>query len=147
MGFGTSETTDRSRVPRPPARITASTAVSRNRRGLASARRRQHLVQVLYLAPNVPWVVAYEESPVMGDIGIDIRAGLHLGECEVMEDGVRGITVHIGARVTSKAQPGEILVSSTLKEAVAGSEFRFESRGSHRLKGIPGEWSLFAVNR
>ena len=83
----------------------------------------------------------------MGDIGIDIRAGLHLGECEVMEDGVRGITVHIGARVTSKAQPGEILVSSTLKEAVAGSEFRFESRGSHRLKGIPGEWNLFAVNR
>jgi class 3 adenylate cyclase len=83
----------------------------------------------------------------IGEIGIDIRAGLHLGECEIMEDGVRGITVHIGARVASKAQAGEILVSSTLKEASAGSDIRFEGRGSHELKGIPGEWNLFAVSK
>lgn len=81
----------------------------------------------------------------IGELGIDIRAGLHLGECEIMEDGVRGITVHIGARVASKAQAGEIVASSTLKEAVAGSDIQFEARGSHELKGIPGDWNLFAV--
>ena len=78
-------------------------------------------------------------------LGIDIRAGLHLGECEISDDGVRGITVHIGARVASKARSGEIFVSSTLKDAIAGSDFRFENRGLHKLKGIPGDWSLFAI--
>ena len=84
-------------------------------------------------------------SSAVSELGVEIRAGLHLGECEVTEDGVRGITVHIGARVASKAQPGEIFVSSTLKEAVAGSDIRFEARGSHELKGIPGKWQLFAA--
>jgi len=83
----------------------------------------------------------------VGELSIDIRAGLHLGECEVMKDGVRGITVHIGARVASKAQTGEILVSSTLKEAVAGSDIRFKDRGIHELKGIPGKWYLFAFKK
>lgn len=83
----------------------------------------------------------------VGELGIDIRAGLHLGECEVMEDGVRGIAVHIGARVMSKAKAGEVLVSSTFKEAVAGSDIQFENRGAHELKGIPGEWYLFAFKK
>jgi class 3 adenylate cyclase len=81
----------------------------------------------------------------IGGLGIDIRAGLHLGECEIMEDSVCGITVHIGARVASKAEPGEILVSSTLKEAVTGSDIRFKNRGVHELKGIPGSWNLFGL--
>lgn len=80
-------------------------------------------------------------------LGIEIRAGLHLGECEVMGDVVRGITVHIGARVAAKAGSGEVLVSSTVKDAVAGSNIRFEDGGSHVLKGIPGEWGLFTVAR
>ncbi len=79
------------------------------------------------------------------DLGIKIRAGLHLGECEVSKDAVRGITIHIGARVAAKAQAGEVLVSSTVKEAVIGSGVDLEERGSHTLKGIPGKWSLYAV--
>ena len=79
------------------------------------------------------------------EIGLCIRAGVHLGECEVIRGEVRGITVHIGARVASKANEGEILVSGTVKDAVAGSDIRFEDRGSHDLKGIPGTWRLFAV--
>jgi class 3 adenylate cyclase len=79
------------------------------------------------------------------ELGIEIRAGLHLGECEVTDDAVRGITVHIGARLADKAEGGEVLVSSTLKDAVAGSDIRFADRGWHMLKGIPSEWNLFAV--
>jgi class 3 adenylate cyclase len=78
-------------------------------------------------------------------IRIEIRAGLHLGECEVTRDAVRGIAVHIAARVAARAEAGEVWVSSTIKDATAGSEIRFEHRGAHALKGIPGEWNLFAV--
>ena len=81
----------------------------------------------------------------VNDLDLQIRSGLHLGECEVTEDAVRGITVHIGARVAAKAKPGEILVSSTLKEAIAGSDVHFGDCVSHELKGIPGKWNLFAV--
>ena len=80
-------------------------------------------------------------------LGIDIRAGLHLGECETIGENVRGIAVHIGARVAAKAEAGEILVSSTITDAAAGSDIRFEDRGTHILKGIPGEWRLFTVER
>ena len=80
-------------------------------------------------------------------IGIEIRAGLHTGECEVMGDRVGGIAVHIGARVAALAAPGEVLVSSTVKDLVAGSGLEFEDRGTHLLKGIPGEWRLFSVQR
>jgi class 3 adenylate cyclase len=83
----------------------------------------------------------------VAQLGIEIKAGLHLGECEATGGAVRGIAVHIGARVAAKAGPDEVLVSSTVKDAVAGSEIRFEDRGSHVLKGIPGEWRLFAVER
>ncbi len=78
-------------------------------------------------------------------LGIEIRAGLHTGECELVEDKVRGIAVHIGARVMAAAEAGEVLVSSTVKDLVAGSGIAFESRGSHALKGIPDDWHLYEV--
>ncbi len=78
-------------------------------------------------------------------LGIEVRAGLHTGECEVMGEKVGGIAVHIGARVASQASSGEVLVSNTVKDLVAGSGLRFEDRGVHALKGVPGEWRLFAV--
>ncbi len=78
-------------------------------------------------------------------IGIDIRAGIHTGECEVIGDKLGGIAVHIGARVAAAARPGEILVSSTVKDLVAGSGIQFDDRGEHQLKGLAGEWRLFAV--
>jgi class 3 adenylate cyclase len=79
------------------------------------------------------------------EIGIEIRAGVHTGECELVEDKVRGIAVHIGARVAALARPGEVLVSSTVKDLVAGSGLRFDDRGVHALKGVPDEWRLYAV--
>ncbi len=78
-------------------------------------------------------------------LGIEVRAGLHTGECEWRGDDVGGIAVHIGARVAAKAGPGEVVVSSTVKDLVAGSGLRFADRGVHSLKGIPGKWRLFAV--
>jgi class 3 adenylate cyclase len=78
-------------------------------------------------------------------LGLDVRAGRHTGECEVVGDKLAGIAVHIGARVASTAAPGEVLVSNTVKDLVAGSGLAFESRGLHTLKGGPGEWPLFAV--
>jgi class 3 adenylate cyclase len=78
-------------------------------------------------------------------LGIEIRAGLHTGECEYMRDDVGGIAVHIGARVAASAEPGEVLVSGTVKDLVAGSGLRFADRGTHQLRGVPGEWRLFAV--
>jgi class 3 adenylate cyclase len=81
------------------------------------------------------------------DLGIEVRAGLHTGECELIDGKVGGIAVHIGARVADTAAPGEVLVSSTVKDLVAGSGLEFEDRGVHELKGIPGAWELFAVRR
>jgi class 3 adenylate cyclase len=78
-------------------------------------------------------------------LGIEIRAGLHTGEIEVAGEEIMGIAVHIGARVAAAAQPGEVLVSGTVKDLVAGSGIRFADRGAHVLKGVPGEWPLFAV--
>jgi pimeloyl-ACP methyl ester carboxylesterase len=78
-------------------------------------------------------------------LGIDIRAGLHTGECEMMGDDVGGIAVHIGARVASLAGAGEVLVSRTVKDLVAGSGLRFADRGSQTLKGVPGDWQIYAV--
>jgi class 3 adenylate cyclase len=78
-------------------------------------------------------------------LDLTIRAGLHTGECEIMEDKVSGIAVHIGARVMEKAEPGEVFVSSTVKDLVAGSGLKFNDRGKHNLKGIPGEWRIFHV--
>ncbi|MFN2433119.1 MAG: adenylate/guanylate cyclase domain-containing protein, partial [Gemmatimonadota bacterium] len=78
-------------------------------------------------------------------IGIGIRAGLHTGEIEIVNENVGGIGVHIAARVLAAAAPGEILVSSTLRDVASGSGFGFEDRGTHALKGVPGEWRLSAV--
>jgi class 3 adenylate cyclase/pimeloyl-ACP methyl ester carboxylesterase len=78
-------------------------------------------------------------------LGIQVRAGLHTGECEVRGDDIGGIGVHIGARVSALAGPNEVLVSSTLRDLVIGSGLEFEERGSYELKGVPGEWRLFAV--
>jgi len=81
------------------------------------------------------------------ELGISIRAGLHTGECEVTGGKVAGIAVHTGARVASEAVADEVLVSSTVKDLVAGSGIAFQERGLRELKGIPGEWRLFAVAR
>jgi pimeloyl-ACP methyl ester carboxylesterase len=78
-------------------------------------------------------------------LGIEIRAGLHTGECEMIGDDVGGLAVHIGARVLDKAGPGEVLVSSTVKDLVVGSGIQFQDRGAHELRGIPGTWNLFEV--
>ena len=79
----------------------------------------------------------------VGRLGIEIRAGLHTGECELVGDDVAGMAVNIGARVSSLAGPGEVLVSSTVKDLVFGSELAFADRGEHELKGVPGAWRLF----
>jgi class 3 adenylate cyclase len=78
-------------------------------------------------------------------LGIEVRAGLHTGECEVRGDDIGGIAVHIGARVSALAGPNDVLVSSTLRDLVIGSGLEFADRGAHELKGVPGEWRLFAV--
>jgi len=80
-------------------------------------------------------------------LGIEVRAGLHTGECEVIGKKFGGIAVHIGARVAGLAKPGEVLVSNTVKDLVAGSGLAFEERGAHTLKGVPGEWRLYALMR
>jgi pimeloyl-ACP methyl ester carboxylesterase len=78
-------------------------------------------------------------------LGVDVRAGLHTGECEIADGKVAGIAVHTGARVAAEAGPGEVLVSGTVKDLVAGSGIAFSERGARELKGIPGEWRLFAL--
>jgi pimeloyl-ACP methyl ester carboxylesterase/class 3 adenylate cyclase len=78
-------------------------------------------------------------------IGLQVRAGLHTGECEQVGDDIGGIAVHIGARVAAQAGPAEILVSSTVKDLVAGAGIAFADQGEHALKGVPGTWRLFAV--
>ena len=79
------------------------------------------------------------------ELDLEIRAGLHTGECELVDGKVAGIAVHTGARVAAQAHPGEVLVSSTVKDLVAGSGIRFADRGVRELAGVPGEWHLFAV--
>ena len=81
------------------------------------------------------------------DLGVEIRAGLHTGECEIHEGKVGGIAVHIGARVSAEAGPNEVLVSSTVRDLVAGSGIGFVDRGTAELKGVPGDWKLYAVER
>jgi Adenylate cyclase, family 3 (some proteins contain HAMP domain) len=90
---------------------------------------------------------ATASTDAVRSLGLDIRAGLHTGEVEVMGDDLGGMAVHIGARVGAKATAGEVLVSSTVKDLVVGSGFEFAERGTHELKGVPGEWRLFAVER
>jgi pimeloyl-ACP methyl ester carboxylesterase len=84
-------------------------------------------------------------SETVHELGLQVRVGLHTGECELIDGKVAGIAVHTGARVAAQAQPGEVLVSSTVKDLVAGSGITFSERGTAELKGIPGEWLLYAV--
>lgn len=86
-------------------------------------------------------------SDAVQSLGLEERAGLHTGECEVIGDDIGGIAVHIGARVSAYAGASEVLVSSTVKDLVAGSGLNFEERGVHTLKGVPGEWHLYSVQR
>jgi class 3 adenylate cyclase len=79
-------------------------------------------------------------------VGLEVRVGLHTGECEVRGGDLGGLAVHIAARVGATARSGEVLVSSTVKDLVAGSGIEFEDRGEHELKGVPGSWRLFALN-
>jgi pimeloyl-ACP methyl ester carboxylesterase len=84
-------------------------------------------------------------ASAVGDLGVQIRAGIHAGECELRGDDVAGIAVHTAARVASLAGPGEVLVSQTVKDLTAGSGIELDERGAHELKGVPGEWKLYAV--
>jgi class 3 adenylate cyclase len=82
----------------------------------------------------------------VGSLGIQVRAGLHTGELEVMDGDLGGLAVHIAARVMDQAGPNEVFVSSTVKDLVVGSGIEFEERGEHELRGVPGEWRLFSVS-
>jgi class 3 adenylate cyclase len=89
---------------------------------------------------------ARDLSAAARTLDIEIRAGLHTGECEVMDDDdLAGLAVHIGARVGALAGAGEVLVSRTVRDLVVGSGLEFHSRGAHELKGVPGTWELFAL--
>jgi len=79
------------------------------------------------------------------ELGVEVRAGMHTGECELIGDDVGGMAVHIAARVSGLARPGEVLVSGTVFGTVVGGPFNFEERGLHELKGVPGRWPLFAL--
>jgi len=88
---------------------------------------------------------AFAIQDTVRELDLEVRAGLHTGECELVDGKAGGIAVHIGARVASLAEPGEVLVSGTVKDLVSGSGIEFEDRGEHELKGISNAWRLFAV--
>ena len=91
----------------------------------------------------VAFACAFHEG--VADLGLEVRTGLHTGECELEDGRLRGVAVHVGARLASLARPGEVLVSSTLRDVVAGSGLRFADRGLHELRGVPGQRRLFAA--
>jgi class 3 adenylate cyclase len=99
-----------------------------------------------FVGPSRAIAAACSIRDDIGRLGVELRAGLHTGECEVMGDDVAGVAVHTAARVAALARPGEVLVSSTVKDLVAGSGLQFTDRGSHDLKGVPGLWRLFTVS-
>jgi class 3 adenylate cyclase len=80
------------------------------------------------------------------ELDLEVRCGIHTGECEFVGDKIAGIAVVTGSRISALAAPGEVLVSSTVKDLVAGSGVSFEDRGEHNLKGVPGTWRLYAVS-
>ena len=90
---------------------------------------------------------AAEIVDAVAQLGLNIRTGLHTGECELADGDVTGIAVHIGQRVMAEAGPGEVLASSTVKDLVVGSGLRFSDRGTNALKGVPSEWRLYALDR
>ncbi len=82
----------------------------------------------------------------MRELGLQIRAGTHTGECQQVAGKVGGLATIIGARIREIAAPGEVLASATVRDLTVGSGLRFEDRGAHRLKGVPGEWRVFAAS-
>ncbi len=98
-----------------------------------------HLVPLSQYRDGATLVLATTE------LGLEVRAGIHTGDCELVGEKLAGISVVTGSRISSLAAPGEVLVSSTVKELVAGSGFSFEDRGEHALKGVPGTWRLYAA--
>ena len=100
---------------------------------------------VLFDGPARAIACACAIRDVVRQIGLEIRAGLHTGEVELSDTDVAGIAVHIGQRVSAMAGTGEVLVSRTVADLVVGSGIRFEDRGEHQLKGVPGSWTIYAV--
>jgi class 3 adenylate cyclase len=98
-----------------------------------------------FSAPSRAIACACAVRDAVRQFGIDVRVGLHTGECELMGSDVGGLAVHTGARVAALAGPGEVLVSSTVKDLVAGTKIDFDDRRTHQLEGVPGDWRLFAV--
>jgi class 3 adenylate cyclase len=98
-----------------------------------------------FTSPTAAIRCAQAMQAAVSQIGVEIRIGLHTGECEVVGEKLRGVAVHIGARVAAKAQAGEVLVSQTVKDVATGSGFAFEDAGEHELKGIPDRWRLYRV--
>jgi class 3 adenylate cyclase len=89
---------------------------------------------------------ALSAGAAVRELGLEIRAGIHTGECQLDGAKVRGIAVHIGARIAALAEPGKVFVSQTVRDLVAGSGLAFEAIGIHELKGVPGEWRLYAAH-
>jgi class 3 adenylate cyclase len=100
---------------------------------------------VIFDGPGPAIRAAQAVTEAVRRLGLEVRAGVHSGEVELARDGIRGIAVHVGARVMALAAGGEILVSSTVRDLVAGSDIAFHDRGLHSLKGVPGEWRLYSV--
>jgi class 3 adenylate cyclase len=100
---------------------------------------------VLFDGPALALGAAQDVTHAVRRLGLEVRVGVHTGEVELARDGIRGIAVHIGARVMALASAGEIVVSSTVRDLVSGSGIDFDDRGLHSLKGVPGEWRLYAV--
>ncbi len=99
----------------------------------------------LFDGPTAALLCAASIRDAVRELDLEIRSGVHMGEIERGKADVGGVAVNIGARVAARAEPGEVLVSSTVRDAETGSDFRFEDRGRHSLKGMPGEWQLYAL--
>ncbi len=98
-----------------------------------------------FASPTQAVRCALDVAKAVAALGVQIRAGVHTGEVEVRGDDLGGLAVHIAARVSAAAGAGEVVVSSTVKDLLAGTEVAFEDRGEHELKGVPGSWRLFAA--
>ena len=96
-------------------------------------------------APTSALRCAEAISAATRELGIEVRVGVHIGECELIDTDIGGMAVHVAARIGGIAHPGEVLVSGAVSGAVVGGPFAFEDRGAHDLKGVPGPWRLFAL--
>jgi len=101
---------------------------------------------IAFEAPRPALACAEAACAAVGPLGLRLRAGLHTGECELLDDSLVGMAVHVAARVSALAAPGQVLASRTVRDLVAGSDLELVDRGQHDLKGVPGEWRLFALS-